>query len=280
MKYTKDDYKNSVKVEIANPRAPYHRCFRPFVERSSSYGSQRHSLNDDDYAEKPYLFTRAFLALQKEMEDLFSYVEPADNNKKTFSYKIQQLLIRVCIELEANFKAIMSENKYSKDSNWWGINDYWKINVSHKLSEYKVYMPTWEGKNKEFAPFVEWRKSPRLSWYRAYQRTKHNRASLLYEANMKNLMNAFCGLFVVLTAQFGDEDYATGPILVAVSGRDSYYGCEFGIGDMLKAIFPEWSEEEKYDINWAEVCESPDRFRRFDYDAIADFVENEEDGAE
>ena len=97
---------------------------------------------------------------------------------------------------------------------------------------------------------------------------------------MKNLMNAFCGLFVVLTAQFGEEDYATGPILVAVSGRDSYYGCEFGIGDMLKAIYPEWSEEEKYDINWAEVCESPDRFRRFDYDAIADFVENEEDGAE
>ena len=40
------------------------------------------------------------------MEDLFSYVEPADNNKKTFSYKIQQLFIRVCIELEANFKAI------------------------------------------------------------------------------------------------------------------------------------------------------------------------------
>ena len=30
-------------------------------------------------------------------------------------------------------------------------------------------------------------------------------------------------------------------------------------------------------FNWAEVCESLDRFRQFDYDAIADYVENEED---
>lgn len=49
------------------------------------------------------------------------------------------------------------------------------------------------------------------------------------------------------------------------------------IGDMLKAIYPEWSEVEKYDINWTEVCESPDRFRRFDYDAIADYVEDEKE---
>ena len=88
-------------------------------------------------------------------------------------------------------------------------------------------------------------------------------------------MNAFCGLFVVLTAQFGEEDYATGPVLVAVCGRDSYYGFDYGIGEMLKPISPEWSEEEKYTIDWAEVCESPDRFRKFDYDAIPDFLKDE-----
>lgn len=279
MKYTKDIFsKNREKVVIDNPRAPYHRCYRPFVERSTSWSSLRYCLNDDGYAERPYFFTKAFLLLQKEMEELFTYVEASYNNRNTYSYRIQQLFIRVCIELEANFKAIMSENKYSKDSNWWDINDYWKINASHKLSEYKVYMPNWEGNNKYFEPFAGWRKSPRLAWYRAFQRTKHNRAAKLYEANLLNLMNAFCGLFVVLSAQFGDEDYVTGPTLVSVSNRDTYYGCDFGIGDMLKAEYPEWSEEEKYDIDWAEVCESPDRFRSFDYDAIEDYVADETGG--
>ena len=55
---------------------------------------------------------------------------------------------------------------------------------------------------------------------------------------------------------------------MSVSGRDSYYGCDFGIGNMLKPIYPVWNEEDKYIIDWAEVCESPDRFRKFDYDAI------------
>ena len=265
MKYTKDMFENVVKTTVKEVRLPYHRCYRPS-------GSDHYYLNDDDYAEKPYTFTRAFMSLQKEMEDLFAYVEPADGNKKTFSYRIQQLLIRVCIELEANFKAIMSENKYSKDSNWWNINDYWKINASHRLSDYKVHMPTWEGKNKEFAPFADWSKSPRLSWYRAFQRTKHNRANRLYEANFDNLMNAFCGLFVVLTAQFGEEDYATGPVLLALNSNDSYYGCDFGIGDMLEPIYPKWSEEEKYAFNWADVCEDPNRFRKFDYDVVPDYV--------
>ncbi len=278
MRYTKEIFnKNRVTEAIEKPRAPYHRCLRPFVERSNSKCSARYCLNDDDYAQKPYAFTKAFLELQKEILELFTYVEPAYNNRFTYSYRIQQLFIRVCIELEANFKAIISENKYSKDINWWDINDYWKINFSHKLSEYKVYMPNWDGENKEFTPFENWKKSPRLSWYRAFQHTKHNRASRLCEANLGNLMNAFCGLFVVLTAQFGNEDYSTGPILVSVSGRDAYYGCDFGIGNMLKAIYPIWNEDEKYDIDWADVCESPDRFRLFDYDAIPDYVNPKHD---
>lgn len=267
MKYSKDMFRNRPRAEIKNPRAPFHRCYRPVI----SGLSERNYLNDDCYAQKPYSFTKAFLTLQKEIEELFLFVEPTYDNRNTYSYRIQQLLIRVCIELEANFKAIMSENKYSKDSNWWDINDYWKINASHKLSEYKVYMPNWEGDNKYFEPFAGWRKSPRLAWYRASQRTKHNRAAKLYEANLENLMNAFCGLFVVVTAQFGEMDYTTGPILVSVSGKDSYYGCDFGIGNMLKPIYPEWSEEDKYIIDWAEVCESPDRFRKFDYDAVEDY---------
>lgn len=276
MKYTEKHFSDSIAREyIPNPRVPFHRCYRPMVERVNSGSSEYHYLQDDDYAQKPYMFTRAFEELQKDLKEIFNYVEPSYHNRKTYSYKIQQLFIRVCIELEANFKAIFSENKYSKPESNWTINDYWKIDASHRLNEYKVVFPTWEGGSKTFEPFAAWKKAPTLGWYRAYQRTKHSRAAKLDEANLENLMNAFCGLFVVLTAQFGDEDYSTGPVFLSVGGHDTYFGGDFGIGGMLKAVYPEWPEEEKYDVQWCDVYNSPDRFRKFDYDAVSNYVKLE-----
>lgn len=276
MKYTEKHFSDSIAREyIPNPRVPFHRCYRPMVKRVNSGSSEYHYLQDDDYAQKPYMFTRAFEELQKDLKEIFNYVEPSYHNRKAYSYKIQQLFIRVCIELEANFKAIFSENKYSKPESIWTINDYWKIDASHRLNEYKVVFPTWEGGSKTFEPFAAWKKAPTLGWYRAYQWTKHSRAAKLNEANLENLMNAFCGLFVVLTAQFGDEDYSTGPVFLSVGGHDTYFGGDFGIGGMLKAEYPEWPEEEKYDVQWCDVYNSPDRFRKFDYDAVSNYAKLE-----
>lgn len=273
MKYNSEDFNNWTRETIDNPRKPFHRCYRPLVDRANSDSFERCYLLDDDYAVRPYSYTRAFLQLQKEMEELFLYVAPADKNLKTYSYHIHELLIRICVEIEANFKAIFAENQYSKQEKDLTIKDFWKINASHKLSDYKVKMPIWEGKKNTFEPFAGWLTSTSLPWYRAYNRIKHNRDKCFAEANLKNLMDAFCGLFVVLTAQFNDYEYSAGHVSIVLGGKDSYYEGDYGIGDMLQPIFPEWSEEEKYDINWAEVCESPDRFRQFDYNAVPDFVE-------
>lgn len=273
MKFTSAHFYNIAKEHVDNPRVPFHRCYRPMVKRVNSGSSEYCYLQDDGYARKPYMFTRAFVELQDELKDIFSYVEPSYQNRKTYSYKIQQLFIRICIELEANFKAILKENKYSIEERKWTIYDYWKIDASHRLSDYQVIMPTWEGRQKTFAPFEAWKKSPLLNWYSAFQRTKHSRADKLNEANLENMMNAFCALFVVLTAQFKEEDFSTGPVLLADGGDDSYFGGGFGIGGMLKPVYPDWPEDEKYDVQWCDVYDSPDRFRKFDYDAVADYEE-------
>ena len=44
-------------------------------------------------ADSPANYTQPFLSLQKEIIDLFEYVEPAYKNLKTYSYRIQQLLM-------------------------------------------------------------------------------------------------------------------------------------------------------------------------------------------
>ena len=74
-------------------------------------------------------YIRAFLLIQKDLLELFDYVEPADQNLDCYSYRIHELHMRACIEVEAHCKAILSENNYvnpDKSSEWWNVKDYRK----------------------------------------------------------------------------------------------------------------------------------------------------------
>lgn len=96
------------------------------------------------YANDPQHYIRAFLIIQEDVKSLFEFVEPCDQNLNTISLKIHELLTRVCIEIEANFTAILKENKYSNTKNWNLKDDYCLIEFSHKLSAYKVKFPIWK----------------------------------------------------------------------------------------------------------------------------------------
>lgn len=86
MRYTEKHFSDSIAREyIPNPRVPFHRCYRPMVERVNSGSSEYHYLQDDDYAQKPYMFTRAFEELQKDLKEIFNYVEPSYHNRKAYS---------------------------------------------------------------------------------------------------------------------------------------------------------------------------------------------------
>lgn len=117
MKYTEKHFSDSIAREyIPNPRVPFHRCYRPMVKRVNSGSSEYHYLQDDDYAQKPYMFTRAFEELQKDLKEIFNYVEPSYHNRKAYSYKIQQLFIRVCIELEAILRPFLAKTSIQNRS--------------------------------------------------------------------------------------------------------------------------------------------------------------------
>lgn len=268
MNYSNYDFGNVDAEPIETPILPFHRCYRPMKTRCNSATNTYHYLIDDEYANKPYYYVRSFLQLQKELQDIFLYIEPCDNNLITYSYKIQQLLIRCCIDIEANFKAIFKENTYSKEEKYWTIKDYRKIEASHRLSDYTVILPIWEGKNNIFKPFKEWKTTSSLSWYQAYQDTKHSKAEKLSSANFSNLLNAFCALFVVLSSQFCDETYDTGDVLLSCGTDGSYYGGEFGIGGLLQIKYPYWKEEELYDADWSIQSKTTNKFSLFNYDNV------------
>jgi len=254
---------------------PFHRIFREFIKSNNSGYSSWSYVVDKQYAKNPYHYTRAFLMIQEDVQKLFEYIEPADINLKTYSHRIHELLMRICIEVEANFKAILRENIYSPTSKQgksiphekWNINDYSKINISHRLDGYIVELPLWNGKQSKYQPFKEWENNGSLSWYQAYNKCKHDRNENFELANLQNLLAAFAGLFALLSSQFGTQDFEPGSTFLSMEGG-GYYEGSFGIGGYLKIEFPSnWPDHEKHNFDWSVLKLQSERFEKFDYNS-------------
>lgn len=256
---------------------PFKRTARQFKDgKYQSNGNWKYLL-EPRFANDPQHYIRAFLLIQRDLQKIFEYVEPCDKNGETISLRIQELLTRVCIEIEANFTAILKENKYSNQNNWNLKNDYSLIEFSHKLSSYKVKFPVWKGNNHTRTPFKNWENYPNrnwhvLNWYQAYNKSKHDRHLHFDKATFDVLLDAVSGLIVLLSAQFLDEDYSPNSKVFGIGTSYSYDHdpkmCT-AIGEYFRIQLPDnWNENERYDFDWQEVSKEENPFQEIDFDFI------------
>ena len=254
---------------------PYPLTIRQFSDGEYSEGGRWQYIRHIDYSHKPSNYIRSYLLIQDDLIDLFKYVEPSDDSLKTYSFRIQELFIRTCIEIEANFKAIFSMNTYTPKGRL-SIEDYYLINTSHYLSSYMVKLPYWSGDQITAMrqPFRAWGepknvcKPWNLPWYQDYNAVKHDRANSLHLANLENLIDAYCGLVAVITSQYLFEGFSPAPEYLALnSGWND--GFESAIGDYFRVRIPQHvPEDERYNFNWDELGKSEAPFQKFDYDAV------------
>jgi hypothetical protein len=218
------------------------------------------------YAQTPVEHIRSFLLLMKDLKDLFDYIEPADSNLDCFSYRTHALLLRACIEFEANSKSILAENGYVKAGDL-NMKDYQKIDVSHHLSSYQVKVPYWHGTRNIRSPFSAWTGSGSLAWYEAYLSTKYDRHAVYHKATFDHLIDACCAVLVILSAQFITNDFVPGSSHFAWGSPVD--GMVIGIGDFFRVKFPDdWPMELRYDFTWQEQEQEQDPFQNFDYSKI------------
>ena len=244
-------------------KRPYHRTVRAFANGTYTGGDQRYVLHPK-FAQDTDMYARGFLLLQKDLGELFEYIEPSDQNGQCYSFRIHELLLRACVELEANCKAILKENGYRK-SGYWTMSDYKKINVSHHLSSFDVQLPVWQGTKKIRKPFEIWGSDGRLPpWYQAYNETKHDRHIGFAKATLDHLIDAVCAVVTMLCAQISTAQY---DYLMTVSGPPGDF--QTVIGRYFSVRFPDdWPEEERYDFSneWsAYLRHEDDPFQNFPY---------------
>lgn len=246
---------------------PYRRTCRQFVDGEYTEGGRWQYIVHPKFARAPEHYVRAFLIILKDLQELFDFVEPANKNLPCYSYRIHALLLRACIEVEANCKAILAENGYGRSGDW-NMGDYKKVEKTHYLSGYEVKVPNWNGAAGTRAPFSAWATGGPLPWYRAYNATKHDRYSQFQEATFEHLIDACCGLLVMLSAQFETNDFGPGNAYLVLEGSPD--GFESGIGGFLRVRFPQnWPTALRYDFDWQTLKGEADPFQTIDYSQIA-----------
>ncbi|MEJ2378555.1 MAG: hypothetical protein P8Y71_25295 [Pseudolabrys sp.] len=210
---------------------PFHRNYRGIKPGPNSGYSRSAYIHDRDYAKNAEHYVRAIILIQDDLRSIFEYLEPSDECRAAYSYRIHALLMRTCIEIEANFKAILEENCFTPPpKRSLNMTDYRKVDATHHLSSYEVMLPIWNGTPPTLTPFESWKqlrglvspngKGVSLPWYKAYNASKHDRQDKFKEANFENLVTAVAGLLVLISSQFHNEDFSAGSPALGLSGHD------------------------------------------------------------
>lgn len=245
--------------------APYRRTARIFTDNTYSDSGKWMYVLHEKYANSPENFVRDFLLIQKDVLELFDYIEPSDANLVTYSHRIHELLLRTCVEVEANCTAILRENRYTRSGDW-NMGDYKKIEQSHYLSQYEVKVPNWLGSAGVRNPFSSWATSGSLGWYTAYNHTKHDRHLNFNQANFENLIDAVAGLSALLASQFLDNDFSPAGMGLSVNPGGPSDGFKPSIGGFFRLKYPaNVPDSEKYDFSHSDIDFNNDIFQSFNY---------------
>lgn len=128
-------------------------------------------------------------------------------NSKTFSNEFIKQYQAICSEIDVILKSICLElgNQSANDMK----NGYTPIVLQNwvNINTQKVRF-----KDLELQPFSNWQKEPNYKspdWLTPYNNVKHERLCNYHKANLKNVLNALAGLYILenyLVKFIGDRD--------------------------------------------------------------------------
>jgi hypothetical protein len=244
---------------------PYYRIWRPFLGEAFPGPEKTGYLVDPRYASNRVDLIRSYHYLQQDLEHLFEFVEPADDNRSCYSHRLYALLLRASTEFETNAKAILAANHYPGKSDDWNITDYNKLENALRLSEYKVKIPIWRGASGTIEPFSDWATpGTALGWYRDYNAVKHNRRQEFPLATLENVRKATSGVLAIVFSQFYTHALDPRGTVTMWEGGSSenshtHPRCLFEITP------PSWPDSDHYNFIWTKLSTTTAPFQQFTF---------------
>ena len=162
------------------------------------------ALNIEPYEQRSA--EQALRVLIEKLDDILLYIEPSQNGLASYGHKNRELLILACTEVENLWTSIFKKAGIQpQNGRMYTTQDYVKLLPKACLNEFEITFKNYNGL-REFRPYVNWNKqqpTQSLSWYHAYNQTKHDRNASFNEATLENVMDAISAVVAMFCAKFG-----------------------------------------------------------------------------
>jgi hypothetical protein len=149
---------------------------------------------------------QAIRHLIDKLDDIFKYIEPETVNFPVFGYKIRELLVLSCTEVENIWQYYMNiSSTPPQNGKMYTTNDYVKLVKKLFLKEYQIKLKSYETL-PPLSPFIDWdpnMPTASLTWYDAYNKVKHDRESNFAFGNLLNALNSVCACLIMHIVHFG-----------------------------------------------------------------------------
>lgn len=176
------------------------------IWRPSLYYSQdiQQALNIDPFEQRSA--EQALRVLIEKLDDILLYIEPDQNGLNAYGHKSRELLILACTEVENLWTSIFRKaNIPPQNSRMYTTQDYVRLLPKACLNEFEITFRNYSGLRK-FQPFANWtaaQPTQSLSWYDAYNKTKHDRSASFNAATLENVMDAITANIAMFCAKYG-----------------------------------------------------------------------------
>jgi hypothetical protein len=200
----------------------------------------------------------SYALLKQDLARIFEFIEPSEKNFDVFSHRIFELLLRACTEVEAICKLIFEANGIVLDQRDTNMIRYSDLEGAMRLSEISVECTV--VRHHPFTPFESFRHPARSerspTWYRAYNKVKHNRPGEFPAASLRSVIHAVGGVYALLVAQIGPnfDDLLkidpSGPGFLVVPSLFS-----------LERL-PAWNQDEIYDFDWELLSKNREPYQK------------------
>lgn len=161
-----------------------------------------HGLENSDSERR--LAEQALFILIQRLEEILLFIEPTPGGLAAYGHKSRELLILACTEVENNWAQYMKRANQAPCIRNYTTQDYVRLHKALFLDEFEIALPLYPT-ILPIRPFLGWDEaSPTqsLSWYDAYNKTKHDRGTYFGLATVENAINAVAAALAMFCVRF------------------------------------------------------------------------------
>lgn len=156
---------------------------------------------------RPLLYWNYYLALEADLAALAQYIEPSVENQNTYSIELAHQLLAAASEVDVVLKELCGAVAPGQPAG--GIGDYREAlgHLAEELAGMRVQVPRYE---LTLTPWENWKRDRSPDWWTDYNNVKHHRGEFFARANLKNVLNAVGGLFLVVILYYRSDSRCAG----------------------------------------------------------------------